>query len=223
MNVGGKEKGDSEVSDLLRSFFAISPQRILLDLRNIESQADEHRKEEARVRRLGCDRLSDLAESYHRRLLLGHNMLQVSMLPPDLVLFAATVTAHEIAELSCANSCGRGRSLELCQILENLEGSSRLDEFSNAVFASDVMIAKIHDAVFLEILVRYGMDQVASLFEDNRPLYEIRCAVGRQLIVGELDQEEEHEKTIESFRELYGPEFLQEYLRRLTSHDLLEG
>jgi len=60
-------------------------------------------------------------------------------------------------------------------------------------------------------------------FENDCPLYEIMFEVGRRLIDVDLVDQVEREKNEWSFRKLYGPECVHEFLRRLERHDLLLG
>ena len=175
-----------DASEILKAFFGISPQRVEREIEDLESMAGLLRSLERDFARVTWPTARDLAESFHRRLLLGKKVTLKSQLPPDLILFSATVSAHRIAELSCSLATGRGRLSELAGHFEILEESGELDGKAPDVLLSNELLEKIHDSVFLEILHRYDLGEYGQIFEKDRPLYEMRFDRGRCLIDGSL-------------------------------------
>ena len=206
---------------VLKAFFAIRPCRISSDLGSLSSLRSTLRAQEKFFSENGWETSGQIVESFHRRLLLSYEMSRVSKLPRDLVLFSATLTAHEIAELSCAASTGSGMLGELAGMAELREDSGQAEEVKERAVLSARLFDRIHDAVFLEVLERYGMRKYALIFEQNRPLYEIRCEVGRRLLSPDLVDKKEHLETLARFRMLFGPGVVQEFLRRLRQRDIL--
>lgn len=211
----------SETSSILTFFFGISPARIIADLSELDSEGENLRQQECESRNQSEFSAQEAGETFHRRLLLGARMVRTSKLSRDLILFAATITAHEIAELSCSEASGRGQLQGLCEILEDDDGTGSYEDISAAIFMSDSLIERIQDSIFLEVLKRYELESIAMLFENNRPLFEIRCEVGRRLLMKDLVDVREHKETVARFREVHGLKFAQEFLRRLRHHDIL--
>ena len=207
-----------DVSEILRAFFGISPQRIEREIDDLESKVSQFRSLEREFGRVTWPAAGALAESFHRRLLLGKKVTLKSQLPPDLILFSATVSAHRIAELSCSVATDRGRLSELAGLFEILEETGAFDDGAPDVLLSNELLEKIHDSVFLEILRRYDLNGCGRIFEEDRPLYEMRFEVGRRLADGSLFGCSDHENTVSSFRDLYGPKLVKEFLGRLKRH-----
>ena len=212
---------ESMASQVLKDFFAILPCHISKGFRSLKTRKCDFREQEDSFRLNGWETSGQIVESFHRRLLLSSEMSRNSKLPGDLVLFSATLTAHEIAELSCAASTGSGMLKKLVGMEESLADSGQPEGAKERAVLSERLFDQIHDAVFLEVLDRYGMRKYAQIFEKNRPLYEIRCEVGRRLLSPDLVDKKEHLETLTRFRLLYGPEFVQEFLRRLDKYDIL--
>ena len=211
----------NRASDLLSSLLGISQERINLELEGLGENEAKWRAQEREFLRGTRQRPQDEAESYHRRLLLGNKMNQFSKLPSDLILFAVTVTAHQIGELACCVSSGKGGLKELALRFESFEQAENLDYHSSEILQSDQMLEKIHDSVFLSILDRYDLKKYGLLYEENRPLYEIRFEVGRRLVTPDSFDPSGHKDSVTKFRNLYGPKLVQEFLRRLKRHSLI--
>lgn len=211
-------------SEVLRDFFAMSPSQVRKDLeklRNFDGRKEALRELEKILTREGYRTSGEMVDSFHRRLLLAAAMNRTSKLPDDLLLFSATVTAHEIAEMSCSAATGTGVLGVLAEVFEcrdYLDGSAQ----KNAeVTFSDQMLNRINDSVFLEVLSRYGLERYGEIFERNRALYDIRWEVGRLLVSGISNDQQDHFATVARLRELYGPKAVHEFLSRLKKHDLL--
>ncbi len=181
-------KSRIEISEILRAFFGISPQRIERDFDALESKVSQFRSLEREFEPGPCPTARDLAETIHRHFLLGKKVTIRSQLPPDLILFSATVSAHRIAELSCSVATGKGRLSELAGLFEILEKSGELDGKAPDVLLSNELLEQIHDSVFLEILRRYDLNEYGRIFEEDRSLYEMRFEAGRRLVDGGLDR-----------------------------------
>lgn len=180
------QKNSIDDSAILRIFLDISPQRVKREIEDLESKAKQLRSLERNFGRRTWPTAGEMAESFHRRLLLGKRVTLKSQLHPDLILFSATVSAHRIAELSCSVATGKGRLSELAGVFEVLEKSGELDSKAPDVLLSNQLLEQIHDSVFLEILRRYDLNEYGRIFEDNRPLYEMRFGAGRSLIGDKL-------------------------------------
>lgn len=203
-------------NQILKGFFAILPSRIAADFDSLASSKKLLREEEKSFRSRRWSDPGEVVESLHRRLLLGSESSRNSSLPGDLLLFSATLAAHEIACLSCSVSTGSGVLRDLAGMIESAE-----DGKEEKIRLSETLFEQIHDSVFVEVLERYAMKKYAVIFESNRPLYEIRSEVGRRLIMGGVMNEKECDEVVQKFRTLYGPEFAEEFLRRLRKHNLL--
>ena len=127
--------------------------------------------------------------------------------------------AHEVAEMSCAAATGKGQLSEFAQVFEGSGCEFYFEE--SLVKESDRLLTQIHDMVVVEVLKRYQLPKFAALFEQNRPLYEIRFEVGCRLVVPDLVGRSEHLKILEQYQNDYCPDIVPEFLRRLEKHDLL--
>lgn len=166
---------------------------------------------------------ADLADSYHRRFLLGFQMIEVSILPEELILFSVSLPAYEIAEMACRIACNQGELGALGEFVFNCEESGVFSGYDRAVLRSEEILESIHDTLFVSALERYGLTRVAKLYENNRPFFELQIEVGRRLVSPGLVDLVEHQKIEADFRKKFGPEFLQELTRRLESHGLALG
>jgi hypothetical protein len=142
------------------------------------------------------------------------------MLPEELVLFAVSLPAYEIAEMACGISCDQGALRELGKIVFECEESGVLEGYDHAVCRSDEILRNIHDTMFSNALERYGLNDVIELYENDRPSFELQVEVGRRLVSPDLVDLAEHQKFEADFRRNFGPEFLQEFMRRLEAHGL---
>lgn len=213
----------SDISDVLQAFLGIPPRRIKEGLLEVESCGAGLRKLERSYFSTRGGTPESEGESYHRRLLLGKKMSLSSRLPADLVLFSATVTAHEIAELSCSAATGTGMLSNLTRQLDDWKEEGDEMTYSSVILQSEALLERVHDSVFLEILRRYELEGYGRLFEKNRPLYEVRFEVGRRLVDASLVNDTDHQITVEKFRNLYGPELVEKFLARLKRHSLIPG
>lgn len=213
---------ESDLSVVLKSFFSIPLVDIEGDLERVSEDAVLLRSAEKkfRRRRLSDVKPSEIAVSYHRRFLLGVQMVEVSMLPKELILFAVSLPAYEIAEMACGISCDQGALRELGEIVFECEESGVLAGYDQAVCRSEEILNRIHDTMFLNALERYGLTEVIDLYENDRPSFELQVEVGRRLVSPDLVDLAEHQKFEAEFLRDFGPEFLQEFMRRLESHGL---
>lgn len=108
---------------------------------------------------------------------------------------------------------------EFAQVFEGSGCEFYFEE--SLVKESDRLLTQIHDMVVVEVLKRYQLPKFAALFEQNRPLYEIRFEVGCRLVVPDLVGRSEHLKILEQYQNDYCPDIVPEFLRRLEKHDLL--
>ena len=122
--------------------------------------------------------------------------------------------------MACSVSCEQGVLKELGEIVFNCEESGVFAGYDNAVLKSDEILTGIHDTMFSNALERYGLTRVAELYESDRPHFELQVEIGRRLVLPDLVGPEEHKKFETDFRKKFGPEFLQEFTRRLESHGL---
>lgn len=162
----------------------------------------------------------EVAMSFHRRFLLGVQMKEVSKLPSELVLFSITLPAYEIGELACSVASGAGDLLKLGDFLAECEESGQFDGYQAAVGKSEGLLTGVHDTMFVSALTRYGQTGLISLFENNRPLFDLCQEVGRRLVSPDLVGPDERAFIKEDFLVKYGPEFLQEFTRRLVQRGL---
>lgn len=212
---------EAMASEALKAFFGIAPDQIRRDLVSTAHDPTPHRVDERKFRESFKGSSCDLGASFHRRLLLAARMGRVSKLPSDLILFAVTVTVHEIAELACTASSGRGQLGEICKLTEQHGDLDDLSEERGDAQSSDQLISRIHDSVFLEVLKRYGLERYAIVYERNRALYEVRFEVGRRLACRDSFDPRQTPNPVERFREEYGLPIAQEFLRRLLRHNLV--
>lgn len=208
-----------DASDVLRRLFGIDADRIGDDLALAKGNVFEFRRQERSIRKQSRISSNELVKSFHLRLLIASQMSESSRLPADLILFSSTQTAHEIAEMCCAVATGKGQLRQSAQVFEESGHENSIKD--PLVVQSERLLARIHDTVVGEVLKRYHLTSYAHLFEENRPLYEIRFEVGRRLIVPDLVSREEHFEILEQYQEDYGSDIVREFLRRLEKHDLL--
>ena len=213
---------ESDLSIVLKSFFSISLREVERDLGRVATDALILRSQEKKFRRKRASAVKsvDLAASYHRRFLLGSLMMEISMLPEELVLFSVSLPAYEIAEMACGISCYQGALKELGGIVLNCQESGMFEGYDSAVLRSDEILESVHDTMFLNALERYGLTKVTELYENDRPSFELQVEVGRRLVSPDLVDLEEHKKIEADFRKKFGPEFLQDFMQRLEGHGL---
>ena len=215
----------SDLSIVLKSFFSISMEEIEYELGRIADDAVLLRSLEKKLRRKRVSSIlpTEWATSFHRRFLLASQMMEISMLPEELILFSVSLPAYEIAEMACSISCEQGALKELGEIVFNCEESGVFSGYDRAVLRSDEILESIHDTMFSNALERYGLTRVTELYESDRPIFELQVEVGRRLVSPDLVNLDEHQKIEADFRKKFGPEYLQEFTRRLEKHGLAFG
>lgn len=186
----------------------------------VQMRIDEKKFRRKRTSEIGID---ELARSYHRRLVLGCQMVELSRLPKELILFSVTLPAFEIAEMACGISCEQGELLKLGKVVMGCEESGVFAGYESAVEKSESILSDIHDTMFVNVLERYGHSDIVHLFEKKRPLFDLKVEVGRRLVSPHSVEREEAKKIEADFRQKFGPEFVEEFNRRLEKHDLLPG
>lgn len=213
---------ESRSSAVLKQFFSIPISVIEGDLRSVARDSPLLRSAERGFRRKEDRKVTaeEISASYHRRFLLGVQMGGISVLPDDLVLFAVTLPAFEIGEIGSFLSSGSGSLLEIGKFVIECEESGCFKGYQEAVTRSEEILTSIQDTLFTNALSRYGHSGVIELFENNRPLFDIRQEIGRRLISPDLVGPDERAFIEKDFLLRYGPEFVQEFTRRLDRHGL---
>ena len=127
---------------------------------------------------------SELAHSFHRRMLIGAGMVEHSKLSKDFVIFTASLPAYQIAEMSCGVACESGRLLEIQNLLVDGEeiNESLIETLEEE---SEKILDDIFGTVFCHILRAYGQDDIACLYETDVETYQARCDAGRLYAVSE--------------------------------------
>jgi len=173
-------------SQVLSAFFSLIEEEPDIDGEiSLQKMRELRREEREYVARGGDGNARDLARSYHRRMLIGVGMVENSTLPKDLVFFAATLPAHEIAEMACGVACESGRLLEIQELLAQDEGNdaSNVKETSCLEQEGEMVLSRISDTILTFVLRSYGHDDFVSCYEGKRAVYHRRCKLGRKMIV----------------------------------------
>ncbi len=118
-------------------------------------------------------------------------MVEHSTLPKDLVLFAATLPAHEIAEMACGVACESGRLLKIQELLAQYEWNDGVNEMKKSSLEEEgeVILSRISDTILTYVLRSYGHGDFVSFYEGNRAVYHRRCEIGRCLIISKGNQD----------------------------------
>jgi len=176
---------------------------------------------------------AELANCFHIRMLEGVSALRSPWLAEDLALVVAALPAQELAEMACSTACEHGEladiHLQMIQISEaygladdehwHLEESP--DEYVDLAYRSHVMLEKIYDTVFVQILERYRLGALVVLFEQKRGEFEIRYEVGRRLLApGSVMDPLETERVANSFRSQFGEPAVAHLKSRLAEYGL---
>ena len=133
-----------------------------------------------------CDS-SELATSFHRRMVIGVGMVEHSKLPEEFILFSASLPAFQIAEMSCGVACESGRLLEIRNLLWGCDNGEYLgdEEYLSLEQEGERILSDIFGTVFCHVLRAYGHDDIAHLYETDPKGYQVRCDAGRLFAVTE--------------------------------------
>lgn len=140
------------------------------------------------------DDAREKAELSHNLLISGWAVWQSDLVEPDVSLLAAALPALQIAEMACTEASSRGTLARIQQELDMLvcnhaeevtwstADNIQYQRFLRLNEEADRILESIHDSVFVDIMRRYHLEEVAEIFEKNRETFEIRLEVGRRLI-----------------------------------------
>lgn len=183
-------------SQLLDEFFARSQQEINDDIQlavqgkwNSQKTRQSWRHWALVTVQNGTDR-SSLAQAYHERLIVGAQHWQRASAEDEKALVLASLPAQELADLACTLACGKGSLKRIAQEMAALVGDPEIvlspTEMSPAYrelsLKSVRLLQGIFDTVFIQILERYHLEDLAEFYDKSPEEFEVSFEVGRRLI-----------------------------------------
>lgn len=212
----------------LERFFSITPETIQADLQQGAEDIRSLLRESRALEALPVESLTPEHEArlLHLQLIEAAYVASDDVFAPEVKTFYAAFAAGHVAqdaEIIAADqeSCARisaqmheirqreglteGQSWELSQ--EGPDDYRRLDDEFGEV------LSRVADTVIPFVLRRYGLNEAADLFEQDRAEFEIQREIGRRVVVP--SQNEEIAKVFEKgFVREYGAEALARVVAR---------
>lgn len=133
-----------------------------------------------------------LADAWHRQMVLAYAVADCGEIPEDIALFEAARGAERIAGLAVGRAAATGRLAELDRQLEEIEQREGLDEMARGegpqdyraiLLVREAEALRVHDTVVLHVLERYGLVRFAALLERDRMRFDVMRETGRRVLM----------------------------------------
>jgi hypothetical protein len=200
-------------------FSAIDEQRIGRELATAFERIDKYEKRVLAYDALPYKKRTPqlTAEYYHHRMLFTVAFRHLKDVPEELVVFHVDRAIEEIVGEEIVHA---GDNSDLLLDLEDQMEEIRMkeglgededwlvgegpDNYEELRRKYEDSIELMHTAILVRICNRYGFDDLAKLYENDRMTYDVMREVGRQIAFGINDFNREMEREMQQF-------FLREY------------
>jgi len=217
------DQSETEISELLNEFFKRSQESINSDFESSRRLPDKA------LTQAEHEPMAMLADAIHRRLIYGAVLWNKDSIDEDLALITAALPAQQIAEMACSSATGGKKLSKILDVISAADGSGNqlrdtIDErvYEELVRVSDDILERIFETVFLNVLERYHLERIASLYEKSRSTFAVRYEVGRRLSQRSTEADKKADQEMaDELRSRYGEESINFLNSRLAARGMV--